>query len=268
MAHYLIGDLQGCYAEFRAVLEQAQFDPHQDHLWLCGDLVARGPDSLACLRYVKSLGDSATTVLGNHDLHLLATAIGVKKVKDKDKTRPILKADDRDELLKWLRQQPLLAEHPEFVMTHAGIPPVWDLATARQNAQAVEAVLRSKRYKWLLENMYSDGPALWHEADTELEQLRFTINAFTRMRFIGRDGALDAKCKLGPAEITPADGLVPWFNYPVRQPMDKAIVFGHWAALEGKFDGPEYGLDTGCVWGGGLTLLRWEDKQRFYQPTL
>ncbi|OAN19000.1 bis(5'-nucleosyl)-tetraphosphatase [Photobacterium jeanii] len=264
MATYLVGDIQGCLDDLLHLLDQAQFNPQQDQLWLAGDLVARGPQSLETLRFVKSLGDAATVVLGNHDLHLLAVAKGFAKNKKKDKTQAIFDAPDGEALLDWLRQQPLLAEHPQhpLVMVHAGVPVDWTLTQAHQQARQVENVLRSERAEWLLENMYGDGPDAWRDDLNELEQLRYTINAFTRMRFCYPDGRLDMACKLSPGDDGVGE-LVPWFELPRPQPLNKKIIFGHWAALMGHEDTQVIGLDTGCVWGNSLTMLRWEDGQRF-----
>ena len=267
MSTYLVGDIQGCFDDLRFLLEQANFNPQHDELWLSGDLVARGPKSLETLRFVKSLGNNATTVLGNHDLHLLAVAHGLAKAKRKDKIQPILDAPDREELLAWLRRQPLLAEHPRhpFVMVHAGISPQWDLATARSQAREVEACLRSDDYLWLLENMYGNGPDRWTPGLTGIEQYRYTINALTRMRFCHPDGRLDMTCKLSP-EHPEIGALKPWFDLPRQQPLEKTVIFGHWAALMGHEDQHVIGLDTGCVWGNSMTLLRWEDSARFEKP--
>lgn len=272
MATYLVGDIQGCFDDLVALLEDAGFDRQHDHLYIAGDLVARGPDSLSVLRFVKQLGEQGHTVLGNHDLHLLAVSEGIMKVKAKDKTLPILAAKDREELLHWLRQQPLLLHvespekaHPGFVMSHAGIPPDWDLSTAKACASEVEDVLQSGRYKWLLENMYANEPAKWSDAHTGIERYRYTINALTRMRYCAPDGSLDMACKLPPEKIT--DGsLIPWFDMPGRRPITQTQVFGHWAALGGVITESVLGLDTGCVWGGALTMVRWEDRQVFSRP--
>ncbi|PSW10588.1 bis(5'-nucleosyl)-tetraphosphatase [Photobacterium rosenbergii] len=265
MSTYLVGDIQGCLDDLRQLLDTASFDPQHDQLWLTGDLVARGPLSLETLRFIKGLGKQATTVLGNHDLHLLAVAQGIAKNKPKDKLQPILDAPDRDELLNWLRQQPLLAEHPEFpfVMTHAGVPACWNLQQAREQAREVENVLQGEDYLWLLENMYGNGPDAWSADLQGIERYRFTINAFTRMRFCYPDGRLDMACKLSP-ENTSDNQLVPWFTLK-RPEMNKRMIFGHWAALMGYEDDHAIGLDTGCVWGNSMTLLRWEDGARFEQ---
>ncbi|AXY02006.1 bis(5'-nucleosyl)-tetraphosphatase (symmetrical) [Vibrio alfacsensis] len=267
MATYIVGDIQGCFDELQQLLEHVKFSKQEDQLWLAGDLVARGPRSLETLRFIKSLGDSAKVVLGNHDLHLMAVSQGLKKVKDKDKTAPIFSAPDKEELLAWLAQQPLLEEHEEFVMCHAGISPQWDLPTARACAREVESIIQSEQLPWLLENMYSNQPDLWDDSLSGLDRYRYTINAFTRMRFCFPDGRLDMDCKLPPQEVS-EDELVPWFKLPQRVPLEKTVLFGHWAALQGHIGESIIGLDTGCVWGGSLTMIRWEDKQVFTQEAL
>lgn len=267
MANYIVGDIQGCFDELQLLLEQAEFDPLQDTLWFAGDLVARGPKSLETLRFARQLGDSARVVLGNHDLHLLAVSLGTHPAKSRDQTQPILDAKDAPQLLDWLRQQPLLAEHEEFALCHAGISPQWDLSTARQAAQEVEQVLRSAQWDSLIVQMYSDEPDMWHAALQGIDRLRYIINAFTRMRFCFPDGRLDMQCKLPPSEVS--DGsLLPWFQLPQRIPLEKTVIFGHWVALEGYYSNEVIGLDTGCVWGGTLTMLRWEDKRYFVQAAL
>ncbi len=269
MATYIVGDLHGCFEEFQQLLAQANFDPNQDELWLTGDLVARGDDSLSCLRYVKSLGDKATVVLGNHDLHLLATLQGIKSVKPKDKVDSIFQADDRDDLQNWLRNRPLVAQHPihKFVLVHAGISPEWDLDTTFRCAKEVESVLQSERYVELLSQMYNNSPDCWNNDLQGIERWRYVINVFTRMRFCYADSRLDFDCKL-PAEEAPTE-LKPWFE--LENPLFKtqSIIFGHWASLIG-YETPKniYALDTGCVWGNHLTMLRWEDKQIFIQKRL
>ncbi len=269
MATYIVGDIQGCLDELQLLLTNVEFSPQQDTLWLAGDLVARGPKSLETLRFVKSLGDSAKVVLGNHDLHLLAVCLGLYSPKPKDKTAPILTANDKQELMHWIRQQPLLAEHDEFVMCHAGISPQWDLATARDNAKEIETLLQSDKWSWLIENMYENQPDYWDPQLTGLARYRYIINAYTRMRFCFQNGRLDMQCKLPPSQVHD-DTLTPWFDVPERIELEKTVIFGHWAALEGC-DNPQkkvIGLDTGCVWGGNLTMLRWEDKHYFRQPAL
>ncbi|WP_394145743.1 bis(5'-nucleosyl)-tetraphosphatase (symmetrical) ApaH [Vibrio atypicus] len=267
MSTYIVGDIQGCFDELQLLLEQANFNPQQDTLWLAGDLVARGPKSLETLRFIKSLRQSAKVILGNHDLHLLAVSLGIHKVKNKDKTAPIFEAEDKDELLNWLRNQPLLAEHDEFVMCHAGISPQWDLTQARSCACEVEAILQSDNWPWLIENMYQNQPDLWDDKLQGIERYRYIINAYTRMRFCLPDGQLDMDCKLPPNEVSDTQ-FTPWFLLEQRIPLNKTVLFGHWAALEGYEGSDVIGLDTGCVWGGRLTMLRWEDKTFFSQQAL
>lgn len=268
MSTYLIGDVHGCYDELRALLQQVDFNPEQDTLWLTGDLVARGPGSLEVLRYVKSLGDAVRLVLGNHDLHLLAVYAGISRNKPKDRLTPLLEADDADELINWLRRQPLLQvdEEKKLVMGHAGITPQWDIETAKKCAREVEAVLASDSYPLFLDAMYGDMPNNWSEDLTGLARLRFSTNALTRMRYCFPNGQLDMICKDAPESALPP--LKPWFNIAGPVARDYTIVFGHWASLEGKGT-PEgiIALDTGCCWGGTLTLLHWETQRYVVQPS-
>ena len=269
MSTYLIGDIHGCYAEFNALLKKVNFDSSTDELWLTGDLVARGPDSLAVLRKVKALGDSVRLVLGNHDLHILAVYAGISRNKPKDNLAALLAAEDCDSLINWLRRQPLLQvdEEKKLVMAHAGITPQWDIETATACARELEAILSSGSYPLFLDAMYGDMPNNWSAELSGLSRLRFSANALTRMRYCFPNGQLDMICKDTPEKAIPP--LKPWFmlNGPVRD--NYTIVFGHWASLEGKGtpDGI-IGLDTGCCWGGSLTMLRWEDKKYFQQPSL
>ncbi|MBF0784865.1 bis(5'-nucleosyl)-tetraphosphatase (symmetrical) [Muribacter muris] len=269
MATYIIGDLHGCFDEFQRVLKQADFDPNQDELWLTGDLVARGEQSLECLRFVKQLGERATVVLGNHDLHLLATLQGIKPVKAKDNVEAIFNAEDRLELQTWLRNRPLVAQHPKhrFIMAHAGISPQWDLTTTLACAREVESVLQSDHFAQLLAQMYCNEPTRWSPDLQGIDRLRYIINVFTRMRFCYADNRLDFDCKL-PVEQAP-EALKPWFELPNPLYQEQTIFFGHWASLIG-YPTPAniYALDTGCVWGNHLTLLRWEDKHIFTQPRI
>ena len=270
MSTLLIGDVHGCYEELRSLLAQVDFDPAKDTLWLTGDLVARGPDSVEVLRYVQSLGDSVRMVLGNHDLHLLAVYAGISRNKPKDKITPLLDAPDADSLINWLRRQPILQVDNELklVMAHAGISPQWDIETAQLCAREVEAVLSSDSYPLFLNAMYGDMPNSWSDGLTGLQRLRFSTNALTRMRYCFPGGELDMICKDAPGEAP--SPLKPWFNLPSKV-LDEgySIAFGHWASLEGKGTPPQvYAMDTGCCWGGELTMLRWEDKQYFTQPSL
>lgn len=250
MSTYLIGDVHGCLDELLALLAQANFDPQQDTLWLTGDLVARGPASLDVLRYVRSLGPAVRLVLGNHDLHLLAVYAGISRNKPKDRITPLLEAPDADELINWLRRQPVLQVDDELklIMAHAGITPQWDIETAKMCAREVESVLSSDSYPLFLDAMYGDMPNNWSSELTGLARLRFSTNALTRMRFCFPNGQLDMICKDTP-DNAPAP-LKPWFELPRLVDPEYSIIFGHWASLEGKGvpDGI-YGLDTGCCWG-------------------
>jgi len=264
MATYFVGDVQGCFDELQTLLSLAQFDPKNDELWLTGDLVARGPKSLEVLRFVRDLGDRATTVLGNHDLNLLAVYSGHTKPKKKDKTEYIFSAPDKHELMMWLRHRPILAQHPTLpvVMTHAGLSPQWNLTTAIACASEIETLLRSTQGSWLLGHMYGEEPSHWDARLTGLPRWRYIINSFTRMRYCRPDGSLDFKCKAAP-ESKPAD-LAPWFEVRNATPNEPHLIFGHWAALMGKCPIPSIkALDTGCVWGNQLTLWRWEDNAMF-----
>lgn len=256
MAIYAIGDLQGCYSEFRALLERIAFEPGQDQLWLAGDLVNRGPDSLPVLRFVRGLGDSAITVLGNHDLHLLALAAGNLKHAKHHSLDAILKAPDRDELLEWLRQRPLLHHDAErgFTLIHAGLPPQWDLEQARACARELETVLRGSAHHAFLHAMYGNQPARWSEQLGGIERLRFITNALTRLRFCTRDGALALKEKGEPGSQRP--GHLPWFQVPGRRSADTRILFGHWSTLGYRSGENTWALDSGCLWGGTLSAVR------------
>ena len=257
MTTFAIGDLQGCGEDFARLLRQIGFDKNSgDHLWLVGDLVSRGPDSLGCLRQVHALRDQLTCVLGNHDLHLLAQAVGVSP-KSRHDLQDIINAPDADELLQWLRHRPLLHfdSARELAMVHAGLPSAWTIDDALAEADAVQRVLRGPKYRALLAGMYGDGPANWSPGLRGMERHRFAINCLTRLRYCGRDGALMLDQKMTPADAPP--GCTPWFAMPGRASRGTAIVFGHWSTL-GQPAWPEHnvhGLDTGCVWGGSLTAL-------------
>lgn len=256
MAVYAIGDVQGCYDPLQRLLEALAFDPAEDVLWFTGDLVNRGPQSLQVLRLVHSLGNRAITVLGNHDLTLLAVAEGFVRPKHKDTFLSILEAPDRQELLNWLRCCPLLHHDAmlRFTLVHAGLPPQWDLEQARSCASEVESALRSPDYPFFLANMFGSEPRGWR-ADLEgIERLRYSVNCLTRMRFCSIDGALNFAAK-GPPGSQP-ENLIPWFRFPNRRNAELNIVFGHWAALGFYREPGIYALDSGCVWGNQLTALR------------
>ncbi len=256
MSIYAIGDLQGCFVELQRLLDRIAFDPTRDRLWFVGDLVNRGPDSLATLRFVKSLGEAAVTVLGNHDLHLLAVSLGAEPRRSKDTFQDVLHAEDADELLHWLRHLPLMHYDValDVAMVHAGLPPQWDLVTALGCAREVESALRGEGYKRFFTEMYGNKPALWSPALTGYDRLRYCVNAFTRMRYCDPAGQLDFKHKLGPGN-QPLH-LLPWFRIPWRRLKGTRIVFGHWSTLGFHDRDNVYAIDTGCVWGGYLTALR------------
>jgi bis(5'-nucleosyl)-tetraphosphatase (symmetrical) len=259
MATYAIGDIQGCHDEFEILLEKLRFDAGRDRLWLVGDLVNRGPRSLDVLRRVRNLGDAAITVLGNHDLHLLAVALAPKqeRVKAGDTFQDILAAPDRDQLLVWLRGRPLL-HHDDALgctMIHAGLPPQWDLALAQRCARELEATLRDeRRCIELFSHMYGDQPNHWSDDLHGVDRLRFITNCLTRLRFCRADGSIDLKFK-GEIDTAPT-GLVPWFRAPGRRSRNLRIVCGHWSAL-GYYDGDGVlSIDAGCVWGARLCAVR------------
>lgn len=267
MATYAIGDVQGCYTELRHLLDHVGFDPARDRLWLVGDLVNRGPDSLAVLRFVRGLGASAVTVLGNHDLHLLALASGTMARREKDSSLfPILDAKDGGELLDWLRRQPLLHDDPTlgYAMIHAGLPPQWDLAQARACATEVEVVLRSERSTEFFTQMYGDESLQWDEALVGWDRLRFITNCLTRLRYCDEQGRLALKPKGAPG--TQPEHLLPWFKLAERRSRDARIVFGHWSTLGCHFADGVFALDSGCLWGGHLTALRLDDLEAFSVP--
>ncbi|WP_207239552.1 symmetrical bis(5'-nucleosyl)-tetraphosphatase [Pseudomonas sp. GW456-L15] len=257
MATYAVGDLQGCLEPLQCLLEQVAFDPARDRLWLVGDLVNRGPQSLETLRYLYSIRDSLVCVLGNHDLHLLAVWRNVERLKKSDTLREILEAPDCEELLQWLRQQKLMHydEARNIAMVHAGIAPQWSLKKAQKCAAEVEEALRDDNlFDPFLDGMYGNDPAKWDSDLKGVTRLRVITNYFTRMRFCTSDGKLDLKSKEGLDTAPP--GYAPWFSHKERKTRDLKIIFGHWAALEGHCNEPGiFALDSGCVWGGAMTLL-------------
>ena len=257
MAVYAIGDVQGCYDELQRLLDKIEFDPAQDKLWFAGDLVNRGPHSLETLRFVKGLGKRAITVLGNHDLHLLAISQGNIKHKSKDHTLdPILEAKDREELLHWLRHRPLMhhSEKRGISLIHAGLPPQWDIPTALKCARELEAVLASDDFHDYCHLMYGNEPTHWSEDLEGMDRLRFITNCFTRLRYCDNSGGLALKEKGPPGSQNSA--YTPWFEVPGRASGKDKILFGHWSTLGYRHEGNVWALDTGCLWGGKLTALR------------
>lgn len=260
---FVIGDIQGCYNGLRQLLDKAEFSPDKDKLYAVGDLVARGEDSLATLRFLKSLGDNFSCVLGNHDLHLLAVVNNIRKAKKSDKLQSLLDAPDLNELVEWLRQFPLAQRiSPNHVIVHAGLFPQWSTDTLLQLSQEVSEQLQSSHYVKMLEKMYGNSPTSWSSTLKNSEKLRFIVNACTRMRFLRNDSSLEFATKSHPSNAS--DTLRPWFTIdnPHLKPQEK-IIFGHWAALNCETKSARFiGLDSGFVWGQDLTLLRINDSTR------
>jgi len=262
MATYAIGDVQGSFEELRALLEQVAFDGGRDRLWFVGDLVNRGPASLATLRFVRELGERALVVLGNHDLHLLAVAHGFAKARDDDTLTEVLAAPDRDVLLDWLRRRPLMHVEADHALVHAGLLPQWDIATARALAEEVEETLRGPRYREFFSQLYGSRPDRWSEDLRGIERLRVIVNAMTRLRFCTLDGVMEFQTK-GETAQAPS-GYVPWFDVPHRRSASHTVICGHWSALGLRLAPRLLALDSGCVWGGKLSAVRLEDR-RLYQ---
>lgn len=261
MAVYAIGDVQGCYEPLRELLGRINFVPARDTLWFTGDLVNRGPDSLAVLRFVSSL-PNAVSVLGNHDLHLLAVAAGQRGLKRSDTFDDVLAAPDREALLGWLRRRPLFHRDTAlgYGLVHAGLLPAWDIDTAERLAREAESRLRSDEGIDLLGKMYGDEPCDWDESLSGDGRFRVIVNGFTRLRYCNQRGAMDLTVKVAPA-VAPAH-LVPWFQHPRRRAQGLRVVFGHWSTL-GFWDANEViGIDTGCLWGGELCAIRLDRPQQ------
>jgi len=256
VATYAIGDIQGCTEALQRLLERLNFDPSADRLWLVGDLVNRGPDSLGTLRLLRELEPAVTSVLGNHDLHLLAAAVGGRRARS-DTFDDVLNAPDAAELLDWLVQRPLIHRDLRlgWSLIHAGLPPQWDIEQTESLAREAEAALRSPQRKELLLGMYGNEPRIWRDELAGIERLRFIINCFTRLRYCDAQGRLLLKLKGAPAD-QPATAL-PWFLAPNRRTAGERIVFGHWSMLDRVHwaNAGVWGIDTGCLWGGRLTAL-------------
>lgn len=255
MPTYAIGDLQGCQPSLRELLEHIGFDPDRDRLWLVGDLVSRGPESLETLRFVRNLGKAAVCVLGNHDLHLLAIHAGVRETRDRG-LKAILKAPDGDALIDWLRRRPLLHHDPRLdaTLVHAGVHPAWTLEEAQARAAELQEILAGPRWTAFLHRMYGNLPDRWDPGLRGWDRLRFICNSFTRMRYLHPDGRLNLADNGAPG--TQPEGDLPWFDFPRRAMAGRRIVFGHWSTL-GLVQRPDLlALDTGCVWGGRLTAAR------------
>lgn len=271
--NYVIGDVQGCFEALKALLKKIQFDPDQDFIWFAGDLVARGENSIGALRFIKKLADRgvAATVLGNHDLNLLACARGIKEVKAKDNTRDVIDAIDSDELIDWLRKQPLcLFPNETTVLTHAGIPCNWTVAQVADFAKEVEAIVGHDDFSVMdqfLKEMYGTQPDIWAEDLTGHARLRCITNYLTRMRLTDAQGRLEFSFKDALDEPMPK-GFQPWFEFESKATETHHVIFGHWAALEGQTISDHIqNVDGGCVWGNQLIAYRLEDKAIFRVDT-
>lgn len=263
MTTYAIGDVQGCYTELMQLLRGIGFRSDCDRLWFVGDLVNRGPDSLKVLRFVRKLGEQATTVLGNHDLHLLALAHGVGKPRRLDTFDELMSAGDRDEILQWLACQPLLHhdEKLQMTMVHAGLPPQWGFELANACAKEAEAILCGNHAQDFYPHMYGNQPDCWHPDLRGWDRIRYIVNCFSRIRYCDSHGRLDLQAK-GP--LSAHQGLQPWFSINNRQNKNMNIVFGHWSALGFYQHEGVICLDSGCLWGGSLSAIRLESPQIRY----
>jgi bis(5'-nucleosyl)-tetraphosphatase (symmetrical) len=266
MNTYVIGDLQGCHGETVALVEQIllqEVGAEAPSILFCGDLINRGPDSLATLRYVQALakdsGGRVDAVLGNHDLHLLAVANGIRTESASDTIQHILAADDCDTLLHWLRMRPMALMAKDHLLVHGGVLPQWTAAKTMALAGEVEAALRGPDWTGFLADMYGNLPDRWDESLSGTARLRCIVNALTRMRFCSADGVMDFTMKES-AQADPASGLMPWFDVPGRRSADTCVVFGHWSALGLQIRPNLIALDSGCVWGGQLSAVRLDDR--------
>ncbi len=260
MATYAIGDIQGCFTSLQHLLNRISFQPHIDRLWLVGDLVNRGPDSLGVLRYLKQLGQAVRVVLGNHDLFLLAVAEGIVPVRPKDTIQDVLAAPDRDELVAWLRRMPLHHREGEYLMIHAGVLPQWTVSDTVQFARDVETVLSGPGYRDFLQQLFHGPTPQWTPSLTGIERLVSIARVLTRLRTCTPSGEMSNFS--GPLEHTPV-GFAPWFGILGRLSADATIITGHWAALGLRMEPDHLALDSGCVWGRQLTAVRLEDRKVF-----
>ena len=257
---YLMGDLQGCCQALDRMLQTIDFSPSRDHLFVLGDLVNRGPDSLGVLRRLRGLDNAATCLLGNHDLHLLAVAHGVRKMHRSDTLAPILDAPDREDWLLWLRQQRLAVHAHGWLMVHAGVVPQWDAAQTVALAGEVETMLRSPEVGEFLTTMYGNEPARWDERMQGVDRWRCVVNSLTRLRFCAADGTMEFATKEGAGGAP--EGYMPWFEVPGRRTQGTPVAFGHWSTLGLVNRDDLLALDTGCLWGGHLTAARVDGATR------
>lgn len=267
MATYAIGDIQGCFKELSRLLDYLGFSARRDHLWLVGDLVNRGPDSLAVLRFVKGLGDRAITVLGNHDLHLVMQAAGQGKPSREDTLAPVLAAPDRSELLAWLRGRPLFHSDGDYAMVHAGLLPQWDIVQALDLSAEAHVALTVPTFGDFLAHMWGSEPAAWCDDLAGWDRLRVVVNAMTRMRFCTPEGRMEFRAPgaKGPPDRGP-EGCLPWYDVPGRRSANHQLICGHWSALGFRRERNLLALDSGCLWGGCLTAVRLEDQRVFQLP--
>lgn len=262
MTTYAIGDIQGCYDPFQRLLDKLNFDPAEDKLWLAGDLINRGPKSLETLRFIISLGDSAQSILGNHECHFLAIAKGHKAPHRIDTFSNLLAADDSEQLIDWVQSQPFFYHDDElgYSMLHAGVPPQWSLSDTKKYALELESVFQSPAIDSFLAAMYGNSPNRWDENLTGHDRLRFIINCFTRLRYCDKDGQLNFKEK-GALGTQPSN-LVPWFNAPNRQTINDKLLFGHWSTLGLHQSNKATCLDSGCLWGDSLSAIALDGSEQ------
>ncbi|ACL29962.1 bis(5'-nucleosyl)-tetraphosphatase (symmetrical) ApaH [Buchnera aphidicola] len=269
MSTYFISDIHGCYEEFRILLEKSSFNDKKDYLWIAGDLVSRGPDSLEVVKYLYSLKDRVQIVLGNHDINLIAVHAGIKDNKKENYFDEFLSSPDSVELINWLRCQSFLKvdEKRKIIMSHAGISPQWDINIAKVCALEIEDRLSHKNYALFLKEIYHNNIDFWRLDLNQLDRLRYSMNSFTRMRYCYPDGRLNMFCKKSPDFVKYP--LRPWFLMPSSISKVYSIFFGHWSSLKGTHvPKPFFPLDAGCCWGEELVMLRWEDGKWFSQAYL
>nr|WP_294838232.1 symmetrical bis(5'-nucleosyl)-tetraphosphatase [uncultured Methylotenera sp.] len=259
MATYAIGDIQGCYHAFQALLARLEFDPDKDQLWLVGDLINRGSGTLEVLRWCYAHRDSLRIVLGNHDLHAIVVAAGIVAAHRGDTLQELLAAEDRDVLLGWLRHQPLVYQEADYLMVHAGLLPQWTIEQTMAYAAEVEAALQGENYLHFLTHMYGNLPNRWTPDLSGVDRLRVITNAATRLRICTAEGEMEFKFK-GELQDIP-HGYMPWFDVPSRASQDTQVIFGHWSALGLQQRKNLFALDTGCLWGGKLTALNLATKE-------
>lgn len=260
MGTYAIGDIQGCRVQLSQLIDRIDFDPARDRLWFVGDLVNRGPDSLGVLRLIKNLGAAASVVLGNHDLFLLAAAEGIVTLRPKDTIDDVLGADDRPELIDWLRMRPLLIHDQSVLMVHAGLLPQWTTAEAVQLAREVDEALAGPEYREFLRDFFHAALPSWHPSLTGRMRRATVARAMTRLRSCTPTGEMSGFSGT-PEDVPP--GYLPWFRVPGRRNADTTIVTGHWAALGLQLESNHLAIDSGCVWGRYLTAVRFEDRAVF-----